>query len=1074
MGMRGSSFLFLTSAIKISEIMADYLPGTEVIARGLRWEVVDGQPMGDHLRLRLRGLGGLLAGSEIDVLTPFETVEVIQREFNPAKAGPLPNWLIYHQAFLLEQALGPDAILAVQPGRLRIEPYQLVPLARALRMNRPRLLIADDVGLGKTIEAGLIAAELMARRQVYRLLVVTPAGPLMEQWKREMIERFGLQLEEINRDRLEQVRRETELGANPFEHLPLAIASMDFLKQDSILDLLERTTYDLIVMDEAHHYSETGIDNSEAERADSSQRRKLAQTLARQSDALLLLTATPHDGFERSYSSLIELLDQMLVKREKDGDKEKVTVRENVHMTHVVRRLKRHVQLTDPKTGELVSFPERQVIPIPVMSDPVQDSAFVAMHRELLQFIVPTLKRALRYRHYDDALAFLALLKRSTSTVAALSTTLAAVQSRFSDLSTTQAEEQERRSQRRKSLRALKRKYARFGVLTQEEEAERDALEIEELAQQLNLLDLEYRRGSAELERTDSIASSLDQLKQYAQRAHDVKLDALLAEITQIRQSEPRANILIYTEYVDSLTAAHEHLKAAKVGKIVTITGNDGGEQRQIITQQFRTQDNLILISTDTSAEGLNLHDRCHHLIHLELPWNPNRLEQRNGRIDRYGQWQIPYIRYLYLCGTFEERILARLIAKYERQRDQLRAVPNTLGIGVTDLPEDSLFAALVQDDGSDLGAGRCASFGFAGDAVVDETDAAEIQALLEEVDKSLRRFEESARIHKWISDGAAADQFARSRAVQALEVGRKAGDVDLMDFVQQAVRAEGGNVRQRDGMTWLTLPEAWRYGLEDVPGWNANRGTLVVTSDLDRMVGDDDEPVGFLGRAHPVVRRAIDHVRHQALGQEAGLDRRVSAARATDGRKALIFTFLGRVNSRIGREFERVLAVKVGDDMTAEVLNAPHEWLPTIDDGIATLNLWDHQFAGWGERAWEIAQTAATEAFEGIAADFSGSYRRRFEDEQLALERWYAERVDVLAAPTEPESLPLFEGLKDPQAAPFERLEAFIQGQDPNSRGRLEALALQDFYRRRSDRIQNQLALTNAGTSLLGMLMLV
>lgn len=1047
--------------------MADFLPGTEVVARGLRWEVVDGQPMGNQTRLRLRGLGGLFGGVEIDVLTPFEPVSIITREFSPSKAGPLSNWLVYHQAFLLEQALGPDAILAVQPGRLRIEPYQLVPLSRALRMNRPRILIADDVGLGKTVEAGLIVAELMSRRQIYRVLVVTPAGPLMEQWKREMLERFGLILDEVSRDRLEQVRKQTELGTNPFEHLPLAIASMDFLKQDNVLDLLERTTYDLIILDEAHHYSETGADKADAERIESSQRRKLAKTLARRSDALLLLTATPHDGYERSYSSLIELLDPMLLNQAGE-------VRQDVHATHVVRRLKRHVQLTDPKTGELVAFPERKVIPIPVMASADVDGGFIALHRELLEFIVPALKRALRYSRYDDALAFLALLKRSTSTVTALSTTLAAVQARYNDLSTTQTEEQESRNQRRKSLRALKRKYARFGMLTQEEEQERDAMEIEELAQQLNLLDIEYRQGKSELERTDTIATSLGLLEQYASRANDVKLDVLLHEIKQIRQLEPQTNILVYTEYIDSLMAAQEHLKAAKMGKIVTITGNDSPEQRQQITHQFCTQDNLILISTDTSAEGLNLHDRCHHLIHLELPWNPNRLEQRNGRIDRYGQWKTPCIRYLYLCGTFEERILARLIAKYERQRDRLRAVPNTLGIGITDLPEDGLFAALVQDDGSGLGAGRCTTIGFVDDGPdVDTTDIAEIQALLEEVDKSLRRFEQSARIHSWINDGAAADEFARNRATKALEVGRKAGNVDLMDFVKQSVRAEGGQSRERDNITWLTLPQSWRYGLENVPGWNIERGTLVVTSDLNKLTDENQEPIGYLGRAHPVVRRAIEHVRHQALGQDLGLDRRVSAARAADGQKALIFTFLGRINSRIGREYERVIAAKVYENMTVEVFAEPGDWLPSMDDAIPTQKLWDDQFAGWGEEAWQIAQSATETKFKELTDAFTGTYRRKFEDEQFALERWFTERVDALVGQSEVESLPLFEGLRDSQKSPFDRLEGFIRQQDPNNRERLEGLALQDFYQRRQDRIWQHLALDSAGTSLLGMLML-
>jgi len=1047
--------------------MRDFLPGTQVTVRGLHWEVVDSQPMGDHTRLRLRGLGNVLGGSEIDVITPFEKVHVIANDLEPAKAGPLINWLIFHQAFLLEQALGPDAFLVVQPGRLRIEPYQLVPLSRALRMNRPRLLIADDVGLGKTVEAGLIVAELVARRQVYRVLVVTPAGPLMEQWKVEMLERFGLLLEEANRETLERIRKQTELGVNPFEHLPLTIASMDFLKQDNVLDLLERTTYDLVIMDEAHHYCETGIDGGELERIDYSQRRKLAQTLAKRSDAFLLLTATPHDGYERSYTSLIELLDPMLVDQAGQA-------RPEVQSTHVVRRLKRHVSLTNPESGEMVSFPERVVIPVPVMASGSYEPDFITLHRRLLKFIVPALKRALGTRRYDDALAFLALLKRSTSTVSALLSTLVAVQSRFQDLAVTKAEEQESRNQRRKSLRAIKRRYARFGLLTPEEERERDALEVEELAQQLSLLDREFRQGRTELERSESIAASLEQIREIAARARDVKLDVLIDEVRQIRQQEPRANILIYTEYVDSLQAAASILKEAKVGGILTITGSDDLQQRQQITQRFRTEDNLILISTDTSAEGLNLHDRCHHLIHLELPWNPNRLEQRNGRIDRYGQWKTPYIHYLYLCGTFEERILARLIAKYERQRDRLRAVPNTLGIGASDLPEDGLFAALVTDDGSALGTGRCAAINFAEDVSgFDDTDVEEIQALLEEVDKSLRRFEQSARIHAWISNGAAADEVARQQATRALEFGREIGGVDLVTFVTQAVQSEGGKVQRENDLIRLTLPPTWRYGLEQMPGWNADQGTLVLTDDVNRLTDDDSRPVGFLGRAHPVVRRAIEHVRHQALGQEMGLDRRVSAARAPDGQQALVFTFLGRVNSRAGREFERVIAVKVHSTLTPEVMTEPHEWLPSPDDAIPTHKLWERTFAAWGDQAREIAQRVAQDAIGELVADFAASYQRRFEEEQRTLDRWFAERVDALIGQAEVESLPLFEGLKDPQKSPFERLDDFMRQQERGSRALLEAEALLDFYERRYKFIQDHLQLGHAETSLLGMLML-
>src|SRR5262245_30180847 len=202
-----------------------YLPGTEVELRGLRWEVIDATPMGDQTLVRLRGTGGAFGGSEVDVLTPFEEVRPVVHQIDPTRPTHLANWLVFHQAFLLEQALGPNALLAVTPGRLRIEPYQLVPVSRCLRMARPRLLLADDVGLGKTIEAGLVITELVARRRASRILIVTPAGPLLDQWREEMAERFGLRLVVADRAELERIRKGTELGTNPFDHLPLALAS---------------------------------------------------------------------------------------------------------------------------------------------------------------------------------------------------------------------------------------------------------------------------------------------------------------------------------------------------------------------------------------------------------------------------------------------------------------------------------------------------------------------------------------------------------------------------------------------------------------------------------------------------------------------------------------------------------------------------------------------------------------------------------------------------------------------------------------------------------------------------------
>ena len=347
--------------------MPTLLPGTEVRARGLPWEVVFAQGLGAQTLYRLRGLHGAFKNREVEILHPFEPIQPTFRQLDPEHAGPIRNWLVYHQAFLLEQALGPDAFLAVQPGRLRIEPYQLVPVLRAIRMSRVRLLLADGVGLGKTIQAGLVLVELMARKLAHRVLIVSPAGPLLDQWQTEMRERFGLRLDVLDRARLEEIRREHELGANPFDHAPLALASIDFLKQERVLELLERSAFDVVVIDEAHHVMDLGAGQDRED----SQRRRLAEVLARISDNLILATATPHDGNDRSFASLCELLDPSLI----DG---RGNLRGDAYRGHVVRRLKSHI--VDPVTGK-ERFKRRHVVPCPVIADLVRHGNFMALQR---------------------------------------------------------------------------------------------------------------------------------------------------------------------------------------------------------------------------------------------------------------------------------------------------------------------------------------------------------------------------------------------------------------------------------------------------------------------------------------------------------------------------------------------------------------------------------------------------------------------------------------------------------------------------------------------------------------------
>jgi superfamily II DNA or RNA helicase len=1081
--------------------MAELLPGTEVRARGLRWEVVDLSVSGEETRYRLRGLEGALRGHEIHLLHPFEDLVPLQRDLNPAKPGRLQQWRLYHEAFLLDQALGPGALLAAQPGRLTIAPYQLVPVMRALRLSRVRLLLADGVGLGKTIQAGLVMAELIARRRAHRILIVAPAGPLMDQWRAEMRERFGLRFDILDRDRLQEIRVGTELGANPFDHVALGLISVDYAKQERVLQELERTQYDLVVIDEAHHCMRLG---GVGDREDSL-RRRLAEVLAQQSDNLLLLTATPHDGYDPHFDSLIELLDPSLV----DG---RGALKGEAWRRHVVRRLKAHVK--DPITGRPM-FRTRKVTPIAVPFATDSHPAFVTLQRGLIELVAPRLKTAMRKRRYGDVLAFVSLLKRSVSSVAACKRTLQTIAGRFGDLVAAGAEDAETRKQRLATLQALQRRLARFGVLSPEEERDQATLEAEDMAAELFnaeddaeatkqlLLSLDALRREARSARThqkkiSTLKDGLDELVELANAAlaEDPKLDAVANEIARIRGAEPKANVLIYSEYVDSQVAVAERLRAAieknrLTGQVLTLAGGDDyttdGDRESVLTR-FQNSDDLVLVSTDAAAEGLNLHARCHHLIHVELPYNPNRLEQRNGRIDRFGQRFDPEVSYLYLRGTFEERLLLRLIAKYEKQRARLSFMPDTLG-AVTLAAEDTtgrLLAGLVEDELSLFRSpAKTVDFNTAED---DDTDGTAYRELLGEIDKAMRDFEKASKNHAWLADaGLNADEKLLAEAAKARTDAQALGVVDLLTFVKEAVRADSavaGAVKDTGVITELRLAPDWTWGLDDVPGWDAQNRILRVTHDADITVDSQDRAVGFLGRAHPLVRRALDRVRNlQYGGDETSLDRRVAVASHDGSGPLAVLTYLVRVHSELGREFERVIAVRVGPDGEPVAELSPEAWLARgdLERAVVATGVWQASFSSWLPGRQSAAAVAAQAASTGLIDAFVAVHSQDLDRELGEVTDWVRVRADDLCPRTPPTMMGLFDAAAPAaqpawmtSTVPTERLAGFATDGRYPARARAEAEGVLRLYQRRHRELDRRRHLRPAELVSLGMLLLV
>jgi superfamily II DNA or RNA helicase len=877
--------------------------GIKVAARGLEWDVTAVESLGTQQLVRLACIGGDMAGLEWEMLYPAEPLSVLQTDPSPDEAGPLDAWRRFHIARLLEQIPGAP----VPPGRVSIEAYQRVPLLRALDMIRPRLLLADGVGLGKTVQAGLIAAELLIRRRAHRILIVCPPGPLLRQWEQEMRVRFGLRFTRIaDGADLRDARRGIELGGNPFDLTALCLTSIDFAKQDRVLAELERTVWDLVIIDEAHHC--VGEEN---------QRRRLAEVLATKADGLLLLTATPHDGYDPHFAALMGLLDPSLV----DGSGRLVGT---AYRRHVVRRLKSHIRT--PSGAPLF----RQRIVVPVRID-VTDAATVRdFHGALSAFVAPRLQRPHDRKGLTDALAFVSLLKRSMSTITACLATLRVVADRYGT---------PWQRERRKALRMYRQRMARFGVLGAAEEAEIADLEAEEMA--------------ASLEGTVAELHELIRLGEAA-AADDPKLATLALEVRLIRLRHKNTNILVYTEYADSQRAAVEAL-AGIGGSVLTISGSDSDADRARAAERCTEEDGIVLVSTDSLAEGLNLHQRCFHLIHLDLPYNPNRLEQRNGRIDRYGQRHDPEIRYLFLAGTFEERLLFQLIAKYEKARAALSFMPNTLGVNASPASlHEPLLAGFAEDLFSSM-----PRLIHSLDLAAEETDSEAYRDLLREIDRAFQSFDQQAVRHAWLSGGEGLEPTPPETR----------HDIDLNAFIRSVLTPQADGYR---------VPTAWKQALDGLPGFERASGVVRLADRPEQTRDSSGRPLMYPGRSHPLTRRAIASVRTG----------RVSAARGRN--RSLLMTYAVEA----GSFFHAVFALLALPDGSIE---EQADFLSQANDPVSSNGLWQRKFASWAPAAISAATARAFEVAERIGSAAAAAHNDRIARHDAVAHAWLVRRANEL-----------------------------------------------------------------------------
>jgi ERCC4-related helicase len=631
------------------------------------------------------------SAERLEALCPPEIYESLPEEspvFSKNAVAPFETWQSANHALKMS-GVDSGEFAAFYGGRISPEHYQFAPVARMLQLPRPSLLIADDVGLGKTIEAGICLLELLARGRGKRILLVVPPG-LIPQWQEEMLTKFGLRFEAIeNAAALERAQTRLSEGIKPWVFLSRVITSIEYLKKREVLASALEPRWDVIVVDEAHYLAESGTPRSPYSTA----RARLGPKLRDHTKSLILLSATPHNGYSHSFRSLLEIIEP--TDASFTGDKTVVARRVGRSM---IRRLKGDITKSGADGDKIPAFKVRE--PVKAISVSTLADAEKAIFKKVSSYCAKTTAAA---RQTDDAelvsFAMQIIKKRMLSSRTALANT---VEKRLEALtSRTQQEEAPTRSE----VRELQ------GDLPLNEKThERIASRIVKAA-----VSKDAKRRSAEKKQLQEIKKLIDQ----AQALPDPKIGALVADLEADVLSQPDEKAIIFTEYLDTLGAIEAALDARPEFKdcYVELTGGLSSKKRQGRLADFEKPEKRLLLATDAASEGLNLQRFCRRVYHFELSWNPNRMEQRNGRVDRHGQTRNPILRYLFYPDSPEDNLLDRLVKRIAQMQSDKVSTPDILGIlagqrieealteldaeGDTTTAADRIFSRL--DEGRDL-----------------------------------------------------------------------------------------------------------------------------------------------------------------------------------------------------------------------------------------------------------------------------------------------------------------------------------------------------------------------------------
>ncbi|HJZ48672.1 MAG TPA: helicase-related protein [Roseiflexaceae bacterium] len=800
--------------------------GSIVHTRGREWVVL---PSDEDEVLLLRPLGGIEAET-CGIYLPLEGSAVQPAAFappDPDHAGDFVSGRLLRDAARLTLRSGAGPFRSLGRLGIRPRPYQLVPLIMALRLDPVRLLIADDVGVGKTIEAGLIVRELLDRGEIRRLTVLCPPH-LCDQWQRELAAKFAIDAVVVRSSTAAALERALPRGdVSIFEYFPFTVTSIDYVKSDRRRDSFLRACPELVIVDEAHSATDA------SGRGTQQQRYELVRELSGRPDRhMLLLTATPHSGIEDAFRSLLRLLaphfGQLDVGRLAEAERDELA-------RHFVQRRRGDVARW---LGEDTPFPARE------SAEVTYQLARASEYRKLFEDVYDFTRELVRdtsgsrVRQRARYWAALALLRCVMSSPAA-------------------------------AAKALQMRAGSDEALAGDDELGSDDLfsgYVYDPTEQEAAQDLEpghvVEQGSPTSERA--------RLRRFAERAAqlegggDPKLLALVPVVEELLRAG--FNPIVYCRYIATANYLAADLGSRLKGygndlRVVGVTGERSEEEREALIAELERNPRRVLVATDCLSEGINLQQAFDAVIHYDLPWNPNRLEQREGRVDRYGQ-PAARVRTVLLYGQdnpMDEAVMKVLLRKAV-------SIHRSLGISVP-LPIDSgtvvetLIASLFQPAPRQL-------------SLFDTHEQSTMLDADEQVQQVERAWNRAVEREK-----ESRTRFAQRR-IKPEEVARELEESDavlgdaaaVQRFVHEACARFGAPLRAERKHLLLPLgplPQTIRERLAPL----LPRQPKGAEADLLRLVFDEPalQGVELIGRNHPLTTALADYLLETALTPESG-----------------------------------------------------------------------------------------------------------------------------------------------------------------------------------------------------------